>query len=536
MTSDSSFASFVSNAIEHHGLSKVDLYRWIAEASKNVANAKEVNDAAVKERLRQARNRQTDAYEFPFLPEIISFFQTKQKNATASRIQHIVFQQMHDLGMIDGVLAPEAPENAMLRWLLFPPKESSECKKDVNDWMERCQAGDYSLYRQMIALYELLEPSPIHRPIRKLISVDLARIALYNSDYSEAFRICRTVEQSWHTSVAPFGKPSDEDVNWYLRALRIMAMAVSNMFSYSSFAVSNGYFFRASAALEECLAKAWLDRASYLEHLSTLHHRRLRMLTRLFTMGDASQVQELEEAVSALENVLAEREQLCKTEGNDPDILLKESAPYDTLARAYALIATYRFSLVQEAAESLTGDPNSDLGDEMLAKAKAHSENAVRRKGINLNDAPKIHTDPTRILAFIRASTTWIIIACAEITKDPSRRGKGIHEIKDQIRDIFDMVGPTMHRHSQSSLSYVARYVDRVMAGQPFGHQGGTADSLRYFMDVVSSRSHQLRLEQDTRVPAELLFGANLTEPSDWDEQADALYHANRYSGSRPTG
>ncbi|MBX3118556.1 MAG: hypothetical protein KF784_05795 [Fimbriimonadaceae bacterium] len=543
MTKDFTFGDFLLQTVSRHSLSKTELYKWIRGQAKGAVKTPE----SIRERLAYARKQGAEAWEFPFFAEIVSFFEHHKKHETASRIQHIVFQQMHDLGMIDDVLATDKDGSEMLRWLMFPPVDLEDCREDVNRWIERCTQGDHARYRQAIALYELLEGSPTHKPIRKFISVDLARIALYNGDYSESFRICRIIEQSWQENIRKSAHPAKSDVHRYLRALRILAMAVSSMFSYSSFEASDNYFRKASIELEDCLARGFITELEYWEHLCIINYRRLRMFTRLMTSGNAAHVQQLEAAITELEKALSSRDKVASetrtkakpsTKDRDHEILLKESAPYDTLERAYALIAAYRFEQALEEPDEDAREAIQSTAFQRLEMSKQHGDAAVKHGGLKLDQTSSLYTDTDSILGFLRASTTRIIVLCAKHMGDQSPSSNSQEEIKNRIRDIFDAVGPTMHRHSQESLTYVARYVDRVFTRRPFSGQGGATESLRYYIELISSRTHLPRLEQESRVSRELLFEADSSPVEEsaesaapaWDEQKAALILANRFS------
>jgi len=297
-----SFSEFLRTLLPED-LSTATLQRSISrETGKTVL--------AVKEKLRRARTEQTEAFDFPYLHEIITVLdrhkgQTmKQVSSPAQILRHIVSQQHFNLGL--GILSFKAgdPGRPGLEWLRFPKAYSDfgdalHSSDHYRQWKHYVNDGDYSFYRTTLQLYYSLQDSPCHAPTRLFIAPRLARAAITYGDYTDAYLICSRLETAWNHYIAqilPSGNLAHlPDTNTdqhkrslyaYLDALQIKAVSVSLINFYRPLTSSQSYFEHADSELTRWsskeIAESWKlcpENKSYLFML--LHMRILRMYCKL---------------------------------------------------------------------------------------------------------------------------------------------------------------------------------------------------------------------------------------------------------------
>jgi hypothetical protein len=330
-------------------LTQDELAEWIAELHEKdvdplTGKALYPQKPGIKEQLRVARLRGTEAFQYPLLNDIISFFKEHGCESAAGYLQGIFRAQCHQTDLIDDISAPNEHYLPLLNMIRFPSPSSTDL---IEQWKRVISEGDHDFYRSFLSLYYRYSKSYVHTPLRKQVSIALARAAITYGDYSDAYIIAKRYEDAFldyfneqATRMQSRGhmRTSIQNQADMVRALQIKATSLSFILFFSPVTASKPLFNHAAHVLNIFKENELLDdNTTDLLKIEELT-RYLRMLTRALWSGshDKPLAKELVEIANQLgSRVSASR--ACS--------MSQRYIAADTIARAFALAGGVSFDM-----------------------------------------------------------------------------------------------------------------------------------------------------------------------------------------------
>ena len=289
------FGDYLADLLREYEFTQQALCAWIVENQISYSHRSKPRfstPSAVKEHLRTLRADQSPAVDYPLIFDIANFFEQKGKPWVAARLRHIYLHQSHDIGRLNKLYESADMHSEGVEWLIFPEPDQAATRLHFQKWRIQLFDGNRELLRDSLEFFHQYCNSYVHSPIRQMVAVDLARIAITHAEFPQAYVICSIYEQQWlGTQSKTLGVAVRDAIPYkivlldaynYLRALQIKASAASYIFYYAPFVASHHLFTHAKKTLirHKGLFKAQED--VYAALLIQWETRWMRMLARAY--------------------------------------------------------------------------------------------------------------------------------------------------------------------------------------------------------------------------------------------------------------
>ena len=427
------FGEFLALLLKNHGYTQQGLIDWLLANQSSPAKFK--TPYSVKEHLRVARRDGLPAYQYPLLLDVARFFESKNELAAASRIRHIYLQQAYDTGRFNSLFVGASPHPKAIEWMIFPAIDRSMIRR--KEWLQALNNGERQTLRESISFYYQYAKSHVHSPIRQMIAIDLARMAIGNAEYSDGYIIASTLANKWEEfMVREKGgcsyQPLLGDLFDYLTALQIKATAASHIYYYAPLRSSLFLFREAHTKLAAHRKLFYSNNKNVYEGLLiNWHVRFLRMLCR--------SVMSLSQTGADLEDLKATKKTIrYRIAGLERRDFVDHFLVRDTLARSKALIA--------ETEEEI---------DHVIESVRKVSE-------ANAHDGKNQHS-----MTRYRVATTEAICAISKYrvlcnSGKQTRPYEALDAAGKSIKQIMDVVLPTRQNHIRLTIKTLINYLQAL--------------------------------------------------------------------------